>query len=210
MENIGQKIQTIREKLGMTQAEFANRIGISRTHVSNLESDVSQPSNALLRFICKEYGVREDWVRYGVEPIFEAEKKQEVRPLHGTPASKVEALEQYKTVDLFHDTMDEHRRQVGGAIGINVDTAAYDAFNALLDKLTGRRITDNERMELSDTVSNVIAEEQGIFYRYGVHDAVKFILESLALRNLQPVGNGPIETLVNRICRKDNGQPHSA
>jgi transcriptional regulator with XRE-family HTH domain len=210
MENIGQKILTIREKLGMTQAEFANRIGISRTHVSNLESSVSQPSSALLRFICKEYGVREDWLRYGVEPIFEVEKIQEAKQLHGTPASKVEALEQYKTVDLFHDTMDDHRMQVGGAIAINVDTAAYNAFNALLDKLTGKRIMDNERMELSDTVSNVIAEEQGIFYRYGVHDTVKFILESIAMGNLQPIGSGPIETLVNRICREDNGQPHSA
>lgn len=210
MENIGKRIKEAREALGLTQEEFTYRIGVSRAHISKLENDECHPSNALLRFICKEYGIREDWMRYGVGVILEAETQVNAQAVSTTPASTLEAMRQYKAIDIYQDAMEEHRAQEGGYPGISADTATYATFDELLNSLTGRMITMEKRNELADAVSNLLTDEQGIFYRYGVHDAVRFILEAFALGSLMPVGGDSIEKLVSRICGEGAGREKSA
>lgn len=54
---------------GTSQDVFAFAIGISRSHVSNLETGAARPSEQLIKSICREWNVREEWLRTGEEPI---------------------------------------------------------------------------------------------------------------------------------------------
>lgn len=60
-----ERIKTLRKTLGLTQDEFAKRIGLARNSVANYEIGRREPTNAIILSICKEFKVNEDWLRTG-------------------------------------------------------------------------------------------------------------------------------------------------
>lgn len=60
-----QRIRKIRKELDLTQQEFAERIGVSRANIGKYETGVSEPSAAVLSLICREFDIREEWLRTG-------------------------------------------------------------------------------------------------------------------------------------------------
>lgn len=55
--NIGQAIKELRLKHGMTQTELAERIYMSTTAVSSLETGKAYPPKATVERICKAFGI---------------------------------------------------------------------------------------------------------------------------------------------------------
>lgn len=60
----------MRKALGLTQYELAQRIGVSRTNIANYEIGRSNPSDATINLICREFSVREEWLRTGEGEMF--------------------------------------------------------------------------------------------------------------------------------------------
>ena len=52
--------------MGLTQQEFSERIGISRSNIGNYESNSRVPNGAAVRLICDKAGVNEAWLLTGV------------------------------------------------------------------------------------------------------------------------------------------------
>lgn len=65
-----ERIKVIRQSLGLTQDEFASRIGISRSALSLLESGKNNPSERTVMLICREFGVNLDYLLHGTGPMF--------------------------------------------------------------------------------------------------------------------------------------------
>lgn len=64
--NIGERIKELRKSvLEMTQDEFGERIGLKRSGLSLVEIGRNNPSDQTIRSICREFGVSEQWLRYG-------------------------------------------------------------------------------------------------------------------------------------------------
>lgn len=59
------RIKEIRENMEMTQESFGNRIGSARNTIAKYENGNRTPSNAVVLAICKEFGINEEWLRYG-------------------------------------------------------------------------------------------------------------------------------------------------
>lgn len=59
------RIKQVRESEGLTMDSFGNRIGITRSSVSLLESGKSNPSNQTIKFICREFKINEEWLLTG-------------------------------------------------------------------------------------------------------------------------------------------------
>jgi len=55
---LGEKMAALRKELGLTQQQFAEKIGVHPQHITRLESDRSKPSNATLTRIHEVFGVR--------------------------------------------------------------------------------------------------------------------------------------------------------
>lgn len=75
------RIKAIRKNAGMTQQQFADRIGVSRNTVATYETSVRIPIDAIIVSICREFGVNESWLRTGngemyvdIEPDLELSK----------------------------------------------------------------------------------------------------------------------------------------
>lgn len=67
---LGERIKKVRVTLGHTQQEFCDKIGLKRNSISLVESDKRNPSNQLLLAICREFNVREEWLRTGEGDMF--------------------------------------------------------------------------------------------------------------------------------------------
>lgn len=59
------RIKTIRKNAGVTQAEFAEALGLSRSMISQVEAGMQVFSDRSIRDICRIYGVDEIWLRTG-------------------------------------------------------------------------------------------------------------------------------------------------
>lgn len=63
---ISDRVRQIRLAGGYTMKQFAERVGISDSAVSQIEKGRTGISDQTIRSICREYGVNEIWLRTGV------------------------------------------------------------------------------------------------------------------------------------------------
>lgn len=68
--NIGNRIKKIRKALDLTQTEFANRIGSVQNTITRYENNQRTPSASIITLICREFGVREEWLQTGEGEMF--------------------------------------------------------------------------------------------------------------------------------------------
>ena len=61
------RIKLIRKTLGISQRDFGQKIGISDTAVSKLESGERNPSEQTLKSICREFNVDYFWLTEGAD-----------------------------------------------------------------------------------------------------------------------------------------------
>lgn len=64
------RIKKVRTALGLSQQEFADRIGIKRGAVANYEVGRNEPIDAVISLICREFNVSERWLRTGEGDMF--------------------------------------------------------------------------------------------------------------------------------------------
>lgn len=60
-----ERIKKLRKALGLTQQEFADRIGISRGNIATYETREGSPGSSVVNLICREFNVSETWLRTG-------------------------------------------------------------------------------------------------------------------------------------------------
>ena len=75
--SVGSRIKELRNSLDLTQQKFADRLGIQRGIIGKDEVDVSAPSDAVISLICREFNVREAWLRDGEGDMLEVKPRAE-------------------------------------------------------------------------------------------------------------------------------------
>lgn len=66
---LNERIKALRHSLDLSMEKFGNRIGLTRSAISKIESG-SNPSDQTIISICREFNVREDWLRNGEGTMF--------------------------------------------------------------------------------------------------------------------------------------------
>lgn len=64
------RIRALRKALDMTQKEFAEKIGLKRNSVASYEIGKNYPMDTVIKSICREFNVNEDWLRTGEGEMF--------------------------------------------------------------------------------------------------------------------------------------------
>lgn len=67
---MNERIKELRKALGLTQQEFADRIGIKRNSFANYETGRNTPLDAIVISIIREFNVNEAWLRTGAGEMF--------------------------------------------------------------------------------------------------------------------------------------------
>ena len=70
---MNERIKSIRLKLGLTQSEFGEKIGISQNYVWMIEKGDRVPSDRTVADICRVFNVDPCWLETGEGEMFRAE-----------------------------------------------------------------------------------------------------------------------------------------
>lgn len=62
---MNERIKSIRQRNKLSQEAFGERLGITKSSVSLLESGKNNPSEQTIMLICREFSVNEVWLRTG-------------------------------------------------------------------------------------------------------------------------------------------------
>jgi transcriptional regulator with XRE-family HTH domain len=76
---MNERLKELRKALSMTQEEFSVKIGISRGSLANYEVGRNIPIDGIIRSICREFNVYEEWLRTGNGEMFEEHDDANIR-----------------------------------------------------------------------------------------------------------------------------------
>ena len=62
---MGDRLRELRKLLGLTQKEFAEKIGVSQSALSLYESGRDIQFDPIITQICRQFGISETWLRTG-------------------------------------------------------------------------------------------------------------------------------------------------
>lgn len=96
---LGQRVQAIRNELGMSQEELAERSGISANALRTIEQDRGNPTAATLTRLCSILNVSIDWL-LGLSPV----KQYDVAVIRGSetiPLFSISELESISQVQAW-------------------------------------------------------------------------------------------------------------
>lgn len=113
------RVKELRRALGLTQSEFADKIGITGTAVSLYESGKRGVSETLVKSICREFGVSYLWLTTGEGEMFEP---------------KSEEQEIYELVDRILSGENAHVRAIFRGLS-KLDAEDWSALEAMIDKI---------------------------------------------------------------------------
>lgn len=68
--NISERFKALRKAKKLSQTEFGEHVGVSRSVIKNIETELVEPKDLLIKQICKEYHVNYLWLTKGVGEMF--------------------------------------------------------------------------------------------------------------------------------------------
>ena len=71
MKNENERIKEVRKALGLTLDKFGERVGMKKSSLSQVENCTNAVSGQLRTAVCREFHVREEWLRTGEGDMFE-------------------------------------------------------------------------------------------------------------------------------------------
>lgn len=104
MATLGERIKQIRGK--MTQKEFSQLLGITQRAVINYEISGRVPRKKILKSICEQFNVCEQWLLTGEGPMLSGQQKEQTTDMSAVlspilPAQPAENIDSpdWKTAD---------------------------------------------------------------------------------------------------------------
>ena len=118
------RIEAIRKHEGLTQEQFAERINLSRNYLWMLENGSRTPSDRTISDICREFGVREVWLREGEGEMF----------VQDTQSEKVAAF----IGELTKDDSDTFKKRFVEMLA-GLGSADWELLERMAEKLTQKK-----------------------------------------------------------------------
>ncbi len=67
---MNERIKQLRKELGLTLEKFGEKIGVTKQTVSRIENGINNVTDQMFKSICREFNVREEWLRTGEGEMF--------------------------------------------------------------------------------------------------------------------------------------------
>lgn len=67
---LNERFKKIREKLALSQSDFGESIGLTKSSISNIENNSRNVTEKHIKLICNELNVNERWLRHGFGEMF--------------------------------------------------------------------------------------------------------------------------------------------
>lgn len=144
---MGERLKELRKKLGLTQEEFAKRLGIKRNAVTNYEVGRNDPADLIVSLICREFSVNESWLRFGEGEIF-IEK------------TKDEQIEDMVNEIMVEKPEDFRRRFVRALAALDAD--GWAALERFIDSISETTKKEEQTVAVPQNSNDLTPEEQEV------------------------------------------------
>lgn len=67
---MGERVKELRKALGLSGEKFGEKIGVTRSAISDIERGRNGLSDSNILAICREFNVNEEWLRTGIGEMF--------------------------------------------------------------------------------------------------------------------------------------------
>lgn len=67
---MNERIRILREDMKLSRAAFGEKLGVSGDVINNLERGRVEVKDHIIKLICAEFSVNENWLRSGAEPMY--------------------------------------------------------------------------------------------------------------------------------------------
>ena len=74
---VSQRIKLLREALGISQREFCKLLALSGGYIANIEANLREPNDRLIKLIVSEFNINEEWLLKGNGQMFNIKVKDE-------------------------------------------------------------------------------------------------------------------------------------
>lgn len=118
------RIKEIRKDNNLTQTDFGARIGVKGNTVTNYETGLRNPTDAVILSMCREFNVNEEWLRFGTGEKY-------------NPISKSEQIADMFTEVLRSDE-DTFKRRLISALS-KLDDSGWDNLEKLIDMISDKK-----------------------------------------------------------------------
>ena len=106
------RFKEIRKKLGYTQNEFGERIGITGSTISDIERGKLSLTERNISLICEKLGVNENWLRNGEGEMFDIYNLPEDEITKALASIETSNYENVKSLLLKYAQLDETGKKV--------------------------------------------------------------------------------------------------
>ena len=116
INNVNERIKALRKTLGVSQKYMASALGVTQSHLSEVESGNNNPSELMLRAIMYKWDVRYDWLFHGEGEMF-LPKVAEGQAVYGTGISSSEQKEVWEQIEhIFENGTEDDVNALMGAV----------------------------------------------------------------------------------------------
>lgn len=136
----------LKDNLGKkySRNDFAEKIGVSRGVIENIEYNRVEAKDHIIKLICQTFNVNEDWLRNGNEPIF-IEKENDVLE---------ELIKEYELSEFMADIFKRY---------LNLDKNYQLMFEKFIKELTkDLGISSNSVVKMPQKSVKIVARGQGV------------------------------------------------
>ena len=82
---LNERVKQLRKTLDLTMEKFGDRLGVKKNSISQIESGKNSLTEQMLKSICREFDVDEEWLRTGTGSMFiERTRDEEIAKFIGT------------------------------------------------------------------------------------------------------------------------------
>ena len=117
------RIKQIRKSNTLTQTAFGEKIGVKGNTITNYETGLRTPTDAVIKSICREFNVNEEWLRTGQgEPYIELNKDAQIAGM---------------LADIQRAGDDTFKYRLVSALA-KLDESDWESLEKLIDTISGR------------------------------------------------------------------------
>lgn len=112
------RIKEIRKEHGISQAKFAEKLGLSRNHIAQVETGKGKFSERTIKDICRIWDISEEWLKTGVGEMHISKDDQLTILLGNIAKGDEQFLESFLEVWLtLDDTSKEALKVIATSLG---------------------------------------------------------------------------------------------
>lgn len=152
---MNERLKDLRKRLGLTQQEFAERLGIKRNAVTNYEVGRNAPADMVVSLICREFNVSEAWLRTGEgEPFIKKSRNAEI----------------YEYVDRIQGVNDAFKSRFASALA-TLEEEDWNIILSIINDIKNRSMTEKVQAQKAPSsapsaVSDLSPEEKEIIRQH--------------------------------------------